>query len=64
MFMIDLQQKDLRIALEAAQNARTPVPGTGLVAQLLTASQAAGDGRCGTQALVKVLEQLAGSPGR
>ena len=59
MFMIDLQQKDLRIALESARNASVPLPGTSLVHQLLTANQAAGEGREGTQALVKTLERLA-----
>lgn len=59
MFMIDLQQKDLRIALDAARNTAVPLPGTSLVHQLLTANQAAGEGREGTQALVKTLERLA-----
>ncbi len=59
MFMIDLQQKDLRIALESASERRVPLPGTSLVHQLLTANQAAGEGREGTQALVKTLERLA-----
>lgn len=60
MFMIDLQQKDLRIALQAARESATPLPGTGLVHQLLAANQAMGEGREGTQALVKTLERLAG----
>lgn len=59
MFMIDLQQKDLRIALDAAHNTAVPLPGTSLVHQLLTANQSAGEGREGTQALVKTLERLA-----
>ncbi len=59
MFMIDLQQKDLRIALAAAAERRTPLPGTALVSQLLAANQAAGEGREGTQAMVKTLERLA-----
>jgi 3-hydroxyisobutyrate dehydrogenase len=58
MFMIDLQQKDLRIALNTAKENTTPLPGTALVAQLLTANQAAGEGSEGTQALVKTLERL------
>ena len=57
--MIDLQQKDLRIALKTAGDERVPLPGTALVHQLLTANQAAGEGREGTQALVKTLERLA-----
>ena len=59
MFMVDLQQKDLRITLQAAADSRTPLPGTALVAQLLAANQAAGEGTEGTQALVKTLERLA-----
>ncbi len=58
MFMIDLQQKDLRIALSAAGGRRLPLPGTALVHQLLGANQAHGEGREGTQALVKTLERL------
>ncbi len=63
MFMIDLQQKDLRIALETARADRTPLPGTAMVHQLLAANQAAGEGRQGTQALLKTLERLANLPG-
>jgi 3-hydroxyisobutyrate dehydrogenase len=59
MFMIDLQQKDLRIALSTARESHVPLPGTALVAQLLAANQAAGEGREGTQALVKTIERLA-----
>jgi len=59
MFMIDLQQKDLRLALEAARQAHVPLPGAALVHQLLAANQAAGEGREGTQALLKTLERLA-----
>lgn len=58
MFMIDLQQKDLRIALSTARESTVPLPGTALVSQLLAANQAAGEGREGTQALVKTLERL------
>lgn len=58
MFMIDLQQKDLRIALETAESADVSLLGTALVHQLLRANQAAGEGREGTQALLKTLERL------
>jgi len=58
--MIDLQQKDLRIALATARDNAIPLPGTALASQLLAANQAAGEGREGTQALVKTLERLAG----
>lgn len=60
MFMIDLQQKDLRIATRTAAANDLPIPGTALVSQLLAANQAAGEGREGTQALLKTLERLAG----
>jgi len=59
MFMIDLQQKDLRIALRTAHENSVSLPGTALASQLLAANQAAGEGREGTQALVKTLERLA-----
>ncbi len=59
MFMIDLQQKDLRHALDTARSLGLPLPGSSLVHQLLTANQAAGEGREGTQALVKTIERLA-----
>lgn len=61
MFMIDLQQKDLRIALHTAARQLVSLPGTGLVTQLLAANQAAGEGAEGTQALLKTIERLSGS---
>lgn len=60
MFMVDLQQKDLRIALSTARELSIPLPGTALVHQLLAANQGAGEGHEGTQALVKTIERLAG----
>lgn len=60
MFMIDLQQKDLRIALAAARDKDVSLPGTALAHQLLASNQAHGEGREGTQALVKTIERLAG----
>ncbi|WP_428939264.1 NAD(P)-dependent oxidoreductase [Fontivita pretiosa] len=58
-FMIDLIQKDLRLIIESAEKSGTSLPGAALVHQLFTAAQAAGHGREGTQALYKVLENLA-----
>ena len=58
-FMIDLQPKDLRLALEAAREMHLHVPGTSLVHQLYASCQAVGEGREGTQALIKSLERLA-----
>lgn len=59
-FTIDLQQKDLRLALEAAEQFGAPVIGTGLVSQLYRTLQAQGLGEEGNHALVRALENLAG----
>lgn len=59
-FTIDLQQKDLRLVLEAADELGIPLPGVSLVFQLYRALQAQGLGPEGNHALVKALEQLAG----
>ncbi len=59
-FMIDLQQKDLQLALAAAREHLTPLPGTALVHQLFASNQAAGEGHQGTQALVNTLARLSG----
>jgi 3-hydroxyisobutyrate dehydrogenase len=61
-FMIDLQQKDLKLALEAARAQNIPVPALGLVHQLFMGCQSAGEGREGTQALIKSIERLAAIP--
>jgi 3-hydroxyisobutyrate dehydrogenase-like beta-hydroxyacid dehydrogenase len=60
-FMVDLMQKDLRIAQEAADKARASLPAMALVQQLFRSLQAVGEGREGTQALAKVLERLSGA---
>ncbi|GMQ93913.1 MAG: NAD(P)-dependent oxidoreductase [Acidimicrobiia bacterium] len=59
-FTIDLQQKDLRLVLEAADNLGVPVPGTALVFQMYRALQERGLGAEGNHALVKALEALSG----
>ena len=59
-FMVDLIQKDLRLVMESAAGAQAALPATTLVNQLFRTSQARGEGLEGTQALAKVLEQLAG----
>jgi 2-hydroxy-3-oxopropionate reductase len=59
-FMVDLMQKDLRLAQEAADGASVALPATALVQQLFRSLQAVGEGREGTQALAKVLERLSG----
>jgi len=58
-FKIGLQQKDLRLALEAGRSSRTPLPGTALVHQLYTSLEAEGLSDEGNHALVKALEELA-----
>ncbi|MBO8142258.1 MAG: NAD(P)-dependent oxidoreductase [Firmicutes bacterium] len=57
-FMVRLQQKDLRLALEAANQMHLPLAGTSLVHQLLASVEAYGGGDDGTQAIVRALERL------
>lgn len=59
-FTIDLQQKDLRLVLDAADELGVPMPGVALVFQLYRSLQAQGLGSEGNHALVKALEGLAG----
>ena len=59
-FKVVLQQKDLRLVLEAAEELRLALPGTSLVHQLFAAVEVAHGGEVGTQALVRALEALAG----
>lgn len=59
-FKVGLQQKDLRLALEAADELRVPLAGTSLVHQLFAAVEHAHGPDVGTQALVRALEALAG----
>jgi 3-hydroxyisobutyrate dehydrogenase len=58
-FMVDLQQKDLRLVMELADELKQPLPGVALAKQLLGVLQAHGRGRDGTQAMVDVIRQLA-----
>lgn len=59
-FMVKLQQKDLRLVLQEADDMHLALPATNLVHSLLNALEATGASDEGTQALVKVLEKLAG----
>jgi 3-hydroxyisobutyrate dehydrogenase len=59
-FTIDLQQKDVRLILNAADELGVPLPGTALIFQLYRTLQAQGLGSQGNHALVKALEHLAG----
>jgi 3-hydroxyisobutyrate dehydrogenase len=63
-FMVDLQQKDLRLALDAAYATKTSLPGTALTHALYTVLQQAGEGRDGNHALIKVIERLSGVEAR
>lgn len=57
-FMVKLQQKDLRLALETAAELNLPLIGTGVVQQLLRSVEAHDGGDDGTQAIVRALERL------
>ena len=57
-FMVDLQQKDLRLVLDDAYTEHVSLPGTALVHMLYTALQQDGGGRDGNHALVKAIERL------
>ena len=59
-FMVDLQQKDVRLALKAADEMGVPLLGTSMVFNLYRTLQAQGLGAEGNHALVKALENLAG----
>lgn len=59
-FTIDLQQKDLRLVLEAAEEMGIPVVATSLINNLYRTLQQRGLGGEGNHALVKALENLAG----
>ena len=59
-FTIDLQQKDLRLILETADELGVPMPASALAFQLYRSLQAKGLGGEGNHALVKALEEMAG----
>ncbi len=59
-FTIDLQQKDLRLVIEAADQLGIPVLATQLIYSLYRTLQAGGLGEEGNHALVKALENLSG----
>ncbi|GIV95922.1 MAG: tartronate semialdehyde reductase [Herpetosiphonaceae bacterium] len=58
-FTIDLQQKDLRLVLQAADQLGVPMLSTSMIFNLYRTLQAAGAGAEGNHALIKALEQLA-----
>ena len=59
-FTIDLQQKDLRLVLEAADQVGAPVFTTASIFQMYRTLQASGLGAEGNHALVKAIERLSG----
>lgn len=59
-FTIDLQQKDLRLVLDAADQMGVPTIGTSLVFQMYRTLQQQGLGAEGNHALIKALEKLTG----
>jgi 2-hydroxy-3-oxopropionate reductase len=63
-FMVDLQQKDLRLVLDNAFADHISLPGAALVHELYNALQRDGGGRDGNLALIKVIEKLAGIEAR
>jgi 2-hydroxy-3-oxopropionate reductase len=63
-FMIDLQQKDLRLVLDNAYAGHVSLPGAALVHELYNALQRDGGGREGNLALIKVIERLSGIEAR
>jgi len=58
-FMVRLQQKDLRLVLDAADSNHTPLPAASLAHQLLAAVEAEGRGDDGTQSLLRIFEGMA-----
>jgi 3-hydroxyisobutyrate dehydrogenase len=58
-FMIETQQKDMRLIAEAAEQVEMPLPGAALAQQMWRSAQAHGQGREGIQGMAKVVERLA-----
>jgi 3-hydroxyisobutyrate dehydrogenase len=59
-FMVDLQQKDLRLVMKAADEMEVPLMMTPTIFNLYRTLQAQGLGAEGNHALIKALERLAG----
>jgi 3-hydroxyisobutyrate dehydrogenase len=59
-FTVDLQQKDVRLVLAAADEMGIPLMGTALIFNLYRTLQAEGLGGEGNHALIKALERLSG----
>ncbi len=59
-FMVDLMQKDLNLVMGTARELKVPLPVTSFIQQMYYSLQSAGEGKSGTQALVKAMEHLTG----
>jgi 3-hydroxyisobutyrate dehydrogenase len=59
-FMVSLQQKDLRLVLDAADELGVPLVGTALIFNLYRTLEKMDLGHEGNHALIKALEHLAG----
>jgi 2-hydroxy-3-oxopropionate reductase len=59
-FRVDLHHKDLGIVLATARDANVVVPLTAVVAQMMAALRANGEGSLDHTALLKVVERLSG----
>lgn len=57
-FKLRLQQKDLRLALQLAEELKTPLLATGLAHQIFRIAEAKGLGEKGTQALISAYEAM------
>ncbi|MBI5765405.1 MAG: NAD(P)-dependent oxidoreductase [Planctomycetes bacterium] len=62
-FYVEHFLKDMKIALDAADEMKLCLPGLGLAKQLYTMLAAMGGSRNGTQSLIKVLEAMSGMSG-
>ena len=63
-FMVNLQQKDLKLVLQAANDIKLALPGVGLAHQYFNIVERAGCAEEGTQALIKAYERQAGREAR
>jgi len=63
-FMVRLQQKDLKLVMEAANDVKLAVPGVSLAHQFFNIVERLGCAEEGTQALIKAYEAQAGTEAR
>lgn len=59
-FALDLQKKDLGLAVDTAKELNVPIPATSLAYQLYTAVSSLGRGRMDSSAIITLFEDLAG----